>query len=113
MWRTLVGLNDKIMLSFMGVGHTRCMVDACFGLLKERYRASDCDTMAELKATVELSAKCNSVQLFQWEWREWDKFLASSFKPFPGIRQICHFQFSKECRLLARFVMLQNLGLTC
>ena len=32
MWRTLVGLNEEIMLSFMRVGHTRCMVDACFGL---------------------------------------------------------------------------------
>ena len=34
MWRTLVGLNEEITLSFMRVGHTRCMVDACFGLLK-------------------------------------------------------------------------------
>ena len=34
MWRTLVGLNEEITLSFMRVGHTRCMVDACFGLKK-------------------------------------------------------------------------------
>ena len=33
MWRTLVGLNKEITLSFMRVGHTRCMVDTCFGLL--------------------------------------------------------------------------------
>ena len=87
MWRTLVGLNEEIVLSFMRVGHTRCIVDGCFGLLKKRYRASDCDTMQHLKIAVELSAKCNSVQCFDWEWREWDTFFASSFKPFPGIRK--------------------------
>ncbi len=95
MWRTLVGLNEEIQLSFMRVGHTRCIVDACFGLLKKRYRSSDCDIMEHLKSTVELSAKCNSVQLYDWEWREWDKFLATSFKPLPGIRKIYHFLFSK------------------
>ena len=96
MWRTLVGLNEEVILSFMRVGHTRCLVDACFGLLKKRYRASNCDSMQQLKETVEASAKCNSVQLFQWEWREWDLFLSASFKPLPGIRQYYHFRFSKD-----------------
>ncbi len=36
MWCTLVGLTEEITLPFMRVGHTRCMVDACFGLLKKR-----------------------------------------------------------------------------
>lgn len=96
MWHTLVGLNDEVILSFMRVGHTGCFVDACFGLLKKRYRASDCDSMQQLKETVEVSAKCNTVQLFQWEWREWDTFFSSSFKPLPGIRQYQHFRFSKD-----------------
>jgi hypothetical protein len=96
MWRTLVGLNEEITLSFMRVGHTRCIVDACFGLLKKRYRSSDCDTMEHLKTAIELSAKCNSVQLYNWEWREWDNFLISSFKPYPGIRKIQHFRFTKS-----------------
>ena len=85
MWRTLVGLNKEITLSFMRVGHTRCMVDACFGLLKQRYRSSECDTMEHLQGIVQASAKCNSTQLFEWEWREWDKFLSEKFKPLPGI----------------------------
>ena len=42
-----VGLNDKIVFSFMRVGHTRCMVDACLGPLRKRYRASDCDTVKD------------------------------------------------------------------
>lgn len=95
MWRTLVGLSEEITLSFMRVGHTRCMVDACFGLLKKRYRSSDCDIMDHLKSTIELSAKCNSVQLYSWVWREWDTFfLSNGFKAFQGIRKIQHFRFS-------------------
>ena len=61
------------------------MVDACFGLLKQRYRSSECDIMEHLQAIVQASAKCNSTQLFEWEWREWDKFLSEKFKPLPGI----------------------------
>ena len=52
--------------------------------------------MQHLTETVELSAKCNSVQVFQWEWREWDKFLSLSFKPLPGIRQYHHFRVTKD-----------------
>ena len=95
MWRTIVGLNEEITLSFMRVGHTRCIVDACFGLLKKRYRSSDCDTMEHLKTTVELSSRSNVAQLYSWEWREWDKFFITSFKPYPGIRKIQHFRFTK------------------
>ena len=96
MWRTLVGLSEEVTLSFLRDGHTRCLVNACFGLLKKRYRASDCDSMQHLKETVEVSAKCNSVQVFQWEWREWDRFLLLTFKPLPGIRQHQHFRFNKD-----------------
>ena len=67
---TLVDLNKEITLSFMRVGHTRCMVDACFGLLKQHYRSSECDKVQHLDATVQASAKCNSAQLIDWEWRE-------------------------------------------
>ena len=81
---------------FHEVGHTRCMVDACFGLLKQRYRSSECDTMGHLQAVVQSSAKCNSVQLFEWEWREWDKFLSLKFKPLPGISRMQHFYFSQD-----------------
>ena len=85
-----------ILIFHESIGHTRCMVDACFGLLKKRYRSSDCDTMEHLKTTVELSAKCNSVQLYSWEWREWDSFLSTSFRPYPGIRKIQHFRFTNK-----------------
>ena len=95
MWRTLVGLNKEITLSFMRVGHTRCLVDACFGLLKQRYRSSECDTMQHLEAIVQTSAKCNSVQLFDWEWREWDTFFLPSSSHFLESQKCSTFIFPK------------------
>jgi hypothetical protein len=95
-WRTLVGLSKEITLSFMRVGHTRCIVDSFFGLLKKHFRSSDCNTMLQLKATVESSAVCNSAQLFEWEWREWDSFFLTMFKPLPGITKYQHFRFTHQ-----------------
>ena len=34
-WRCMVGLHEEIQLSFMIAGHTRCLVDGCFGLIKQ------------------------------------------------------------------------------
>ena len=59
---------------------------------------SDRDSIEHLRETVEKSAKCNSVQLYEWEWREWDRFFSLSFKPLPGIQQYQHFRFCKDSR---------------
>lgn len=72
------------------------MVDACFVLLKQRYRSSDIGTVQQLGAVAGASAKCNTVQLFDWDWREWDSFLALKFKPLPGITKLQHLYFSKD-----------------
>lgn len=98
MWHTLAGSNKEITLSFMRVGHTCRMVDACFGFLKQRYRSSECDTMEHLQAVVQASAKCNSAQRFEGKWREWDKFLSLNFKPPPGISQMQHLFFTRLTR---------------
>lgn len=37
-WRCMTGFHEEIQLSFMVVGHTRCLVDGCFGLIKQKYR---------------------------------------------------------------------------
>ena len=55
-WRILAGLEDHITISFMVVGHTRCAVDAGFGLAKKKFRASDTDTYEQLLALVSESA---------------------------------------------------------
>ena len=52
-WRVMVGLNMRIELDFMRVGHTRCFVDAGFGLLKQKFRKADVDTITHLVEAVE------------------------------------------------------------
>ena len=65
-WRVIVGLNEEIELSFMRVGHTRCFVDGGFGLLKQRYRKSDIDTVQQLADATDQSAAFNKAVLFTW-----------------------------------------------
>ena len=79
-------LEQRLTLSFMRVGITRCMVYACFGLLK-RYMNSECDTVEHLQSVVQASVKCNSVQPFESEWSGTNFFHSSS----------SHFQESHEC----------------
>ena len=52
LWLTLTGCSTDIHLSFMAVGHTRCTVDGYFGLLKQKVRSSDLDTMEQVEAAV-------------------------------------------------------------
>ena len=80
MWRVLTGRNKKITLSFMCVGHTRCMVDGDLGLIKKLYRSSDVDTVWQLSDIVSDSSKTNVTQLYPWEWREWDAFESFHFR---------------------------------
>ena len=65
-WRVLVGLNQAIQLDFMRVGHTRCFVDAGFGLLKQKYRRGDIDTVAQLAQVIKDSASINRVGTVSW-----------------------------------------------
>ena len=94
-WRVLVGLEDDIKLSFMAVGHTRCSVDGGFGTAKQKFRASDCDTVSQLATVINASAASNKAELCCWEWRDWDTFLADKFKKVVGITKYYHFHFSK------------------
>ena len=100
-WRCIVGLHRQITFSFMITGHTRCLVDVCFGLVKQRYRRCDSDTIEHLVRVVNESTSCNHAQVYRcntssssWEWRSWDLFLAEHFKPLKGIRKLHHFRFS-------------------
>ena len=80
-WQTLVGLSDEIQIDFMRVGHTQCFVDAGFGLLKQKYRRGDVDTLAQLATVINDSAHINHAEEFCWEWRSWDSYLKGFFKP--------------------------------
>ena len=63
-WRIFVGLTDEIQLDFMRVGHTRCFVDTGFGLLKQKYRKADVNTVAQLVTVINSSAGINNAEEF-------------------------------------------------
>ena len=92
-WRTIVGLNTDINLCFMRVGHTRCFVDGGFGFIKQRYRKSDVDTVAQLATVVDESVTFNKAKLFSWNWHEWDAYLAKFFNPVKNITKISEVSF--------------------
>ena len=92
-----MGLHEKITLSFMVSGHTRCLVDGCFGLLKQKFRRNDCYTLGQLQKLVNESATCNEAQLVAGSglvWYAWDVFLAEHFKPIKGIRSLHNIEFN-------------------
>ena len=60
----MTGLHEEIQLSVMVVGHTRCLVDGCFGLIKQNIDTL-IDTLVQLQDVVEDSASVNTVQLYQ------------------------------------------------
>ena len=96
MWRVLRGLHQKITISFMVAGHTRCLVDGCFGLLKQKFRRHDVFTLEQLAHVVDSSASCNVTQLLTNSgvvWRSWDTFLPEHFVRIPGVSKAHHFVF--------------------
>ena len=95
-WRVLTGRHHTIILSFMQVGHTRCIVDENFGLIKRLYRQSDVDALSQLGDIVRRSSCTNLVQLYSWEWREWDVWLNNFFTAVNGIRKIHHLRITAD-----------------
>ena len=93
-WRTITGKNQEITLSFMRVGHTRCLVDGHFGLIKKIYRQCDTDTLDQMVEVVQRSSTNNLTQLCTWEWRDWDYFFKKLFKRIPYITKCQHFRFA-------------------
>ena len=92
-WRVITGKHTQIHLSFMEVGHTRCLVDGHFGLIKKSYRRMDCDTLQHIVEAVRRSTINNIPQLFAWQWRNWETLVDPLFKPIPHIRKYHHFRF--------------------
>ena len=92
-WRVITGKHAQIHLSFMEVGHTRCLVDGHFGLIKKAYRRMDCDALQHIVEAVHHSTANNIPQLFAWQWRRWEALIDPLFKPIPHIRKYHHFRF--------------------
>ena len=77
----------------MRVGHTRCLVDGHFGLIKKIYRQCDTDTLSQMCNVVKRSSTNIVPQLFDWEWRQWDAFFPNIFKQILLITKYQYFRF--------------------
>ena len=95
-WRIITGKHKQLFLSFMEVGHTRCLVDGHFGLIKKIYRLMDCDTIQHLVNATSRSSMNNKPQLFPWPWRQWDTFIYSLFKAVPNVTKYHHFRLDSD-----------------
>jgi hypothetical protein len=100
LYRTLVGLHDRITLSFMLVGHTKFAPDGYFGLIKYRYRRSRVYTYEQLADIIEKSSEKghNLCQRYRdetgapdFEYRDWSNWLSQYFKKLPNITRYHHF----------------------
>ena len=101
-WRVLAGLNKKIEISFLLVGHTKFAPDWCFGLVKQKFRKTPVGCLHDFIHVVNQSASTNHTQLVgkedttfvdQYDW-------VGFFRPFfksgavDGIKSWHHLVFS-------------------
>ena len=103
MWRVMTGLHHTIDLHFMITGHSNFSPDACFGLIKRKFRKTDVSSLDDLAQVVEQSAECNTCQLVGTQdgnvvvpSRDWTGFLTSHFRRLDGIKQYHHFHFERD-----------------
>ena len=118
MWRVLTGLNCTIQISFLPAGHTKFAPDCCFGLLKQKFRRRDVDSLLDFANVVNESASVNKAQLVGETngnvvvpTYDWTSHFAVSFKKIVGIKVLsAEFYFHKpitvhlELYLFYRFI---------
>ena len=89
----------------MIAGHTKCLCDAFYGMVKKRYRKSTLNNISHLAEVNDLSAKCNRSERYnnptveeerRLVWHRWDELFSRYFKPVRGIGKYHHFRFSSE-----------------
>ncbi len=103
-WRVLSGLNKKIEISFMMVGHTKFAPDWAFGLLKQRFRKSVLGCLDDMVRVVNESASVNVAQLVGSEsgntfvrQYNWSDYFHRFYKrqAFDGIKSFHHLKFEQ------------------
>ena len=104
MWRVMTGLHHTINLHFMITGHTKFSPDACFGLIKRKFRKTAVSCLDDLPQVVDESAECNISQLVGSQAgqvivssRDWARFFSSHFRRLDGIKKYHHFRFERDC----------------
>lgn len=109
MYRVLIGLHDRIELSFLVVGHTKFSPDGYFGLIRKRYRRSNIYTYDNLVDVIEQSSTehhnlCQRYaknQLSKKPWiiyRDWANWLGRYFNNIPAITDYRHFKIDHRNR---------------
>ena len=100
MWRIMVGLHNKITLSFLVVSHTKFSPDWCFGLIKHQFRQTSVSCPADITTVVDQSATVNTLQLVGTQEGEilvptynWAGMLGPYFRKLKNIKAYHHFQF--------------------
>ncbi len=102
-WRVLAGLNRKIEISFLLVGHTKFAPDWCFGLVKFFFRKTLVGCLDDIVRVVNQSASTNHAQLVGKEdgttfvdQYDWAGFFQPFFRrgAFDGIKSWRHIVFS-------------------
>ena len=105
LFRTMMGLHEKINLSFMIVGHTKFGPDGYFGLIRRLYRKSKIYTYNQLVELIQQSSPNGPVlcQPFlnensepNYQYYEWDSWFSKYFNKLPDITKYHHFSFNKE-----------------
>ena len=80
----------------MSVGHARCAVDVYFGLIKQKWRTSENDTLHDVEKVINELCAPNFAVIHNWPWMEWDSWLLQNYLPVRGILKFQHFLFSKD-----------------
>ena len=102
-WRVMVGLNKKITVSFLIVGHTKFSPDWCFGLFKQAFRRTKIGCLDDIVRVVESSAVVNHAQLVGTQDGEvlvptydWAKFFDAPYRQsaLKGIKAMHHLTFT-------------------
>lgn len=98
-WRTLVGLNEEVMLTFMVAGHTKNVVDGAFGHIKRKLKLHGARTPGDMGNIISTSSSTTKfVPSGKVRWLLWKPFLETLFK-MPanfGITKYHSFRFSCE-----------------
>jgi len=101
-WRVMSGLNKKIILHFLVVGHTKFSPDYGAGVFKKIFRRTPCATPDDVAncakqshilhpvITGSVDGKHQLVPMYDWQ----SKFAV--FKPIPNLKKYHVFEFSDE-----------------
>lgn len=104
-YRILTGQNQRIFLSFMPVGHTKCSCDWCFGLFKMLFRITEAYTIEDVANIVQMSSVVNKpvitanekeeLKIDFWKWTDFF-FETLNWTKIPLITSYSHFEFNRK-----------------